>query len=224
MGKSAPTLRSPAIAGRIAYLGHPSQLSAPRGHRALVSLNSILLSGLDICPENFPFPSVALSRYSTCMHLMALVVEQTLPYSASALHLEDPKRWSRLFPLIRPSVKAVDLPTGQTVVVDTALVKSKDVLIAVIGRLGHLSNRILSDSLAAFSIAQDEELAAKAEEIEKLLHQSGFNSQGGIVVVRTGSKQGLMQVSDNAVEVTVPGELKLDHILSLLLSSNKETK
>lgn len=155
---------------------------------------------------------------------MALVVEQTLPYSASALHLEDPSRWSRLFPLIRPSVKAVELQDGNTVVVDTALVDSKDVLIAVVGRLGHLSNRILSDSLAAFAVAKDEESAVKAEEIEKLLYASGFKAQSGVVVVRTGSKQILRQVSDKAVEVTVSGELKLDHVLSLLLSTNKETK
>lgn len=155
---------------------------------------------------------------------MALVVEQTLPYSASALHLEDPNRWSRLLPLIRPSVKAVELPTGQTVVIDTALVKSKNVLIAVVGRLGQLSNRILSDPVAAFAVAKDEQSAVKAGEIEKLLSESGFAIESGVVVVRTGSEKELKRVSDKAVEVTVPGELKLDHVLSLLFSSNEETK
>lgn len=155
---------------------------------------------------------------------MALVVEQTLPYSASALHLEDPNRWSRLFPLIRPSVKALELKSGQTVVIDTALVHSKDVLIAVVGRIGHLSNRILSDALAAFAVAQDDHAAAKAEEIENLLRESGFKDGSGLVVVRTGSDQGLKHVSDKAVEITVSGELRLDHVLSLLVSSNAETK
>jgi hypothetical protein len=155
---------------------------------------------------------------------MALVVEQTLPYSASALHLEDPERWSRLFPLIRPSVKAVELKSGQTVVIDTALVNSKDVLIAVVGRVGHLSNRILSDSLAAFAVAQDEKSAVKAEDIDDLLGESGFKDASGLVVVRTGSDQSLRQVSNKAVEITVSGELRLDHVLSLLFSSNAETK
>lgn len=155
---------------------------------------------------------------------MALVVEQTLPFSASALHLEDPDRWSRLFPLIRPSVKAVELKSGQTVVIDTALVNSKEVLIAVVGRLGHLSNRILSDSLAAFAVAQDEKSAVKAEEIENLLGDSGFKDASGLVVVRTGSEQSLRQASNKAVEITVSGELRLDHVLSLLFSSNAETR
>lgn len=155
---------------------------------------------------------------------MALVVEQTLPYSASDLHFEDPNRWSRLFPLIRPSVKAVELQSGQSVVIDTALVNSKKVLIAVVGKLGQLSNRILSDSLAAFAVAKDEGSAVKAEEIEKLLLESGFSIESGVVVVRTGPEKNLKSVSNKTVEVTVPGELKLDHALSLLFSSNEETK
>ena len=155
---------------------------------------------------------------------MALIVEQALPYSASALHLEDSQRWSRLFPLIRPSVKAVELSSGQAVVIDTALVDSNDVLIAVVGRLGHLSNRVLSDSFAAFAVAQDQQAALGSGHIEKLLYESGFNTECGIVVARTGAKQNLRHVSERTLEVTLPGELKLDHVLSLLLSSNEETK
>jgi hypothetical protein len=155
---------------------------------------------------------------------MSLVVEQTLPYSAAALQLEDPKRWSRLFPLIRPSVKAVELPSGQTIVVDTSLVSSKDVLIAVVVRVGNFPNQILSHALPAFATAQDESAAITTEDIEKVLLENGFRTQNGVVVVRTGSRETTRQVSDTAIEVTVVGELKLDHILSLLLSSNSETK
>ncbi|KIN08418.1 hypothetical protein OIDMADRAFT_140806 [Oidiodendron maius Zn] len=155
---------------------------------------------------------------------MALVVEQTLPYSASALHLEDPKRWSRLFDLIRPSVTVVELSSGEPVVIDTALINSNDVAIAVVGRQGHLSNRVLSHSFAAFTVAQDQELAVRSGEIVELLHESGFNTECGVIVVRTGAKQNLRHVSEQTLEVTLPGELKLDHVLSLLLSSNRETK
>jgi hypothetical protein len=155
---------------------------------------------------------------------MALVVEQTLPYSASELHVEDPKRWGRLFPLIRPSVKVVELSSGQTVVIDTALVSSSDVLIAVVGRLGHLSNRVLSSSFAAFAVAEDQGSAVRSGDFEILLHENGFNTESGVVVVRAGAKQHLKEVSKQTVEITLPGELKLDHVLSLLLSSNKETK
>lgn len=169
-------------------------------------------------------PVCLLSEDSAFASIMSLVVEQTLPYSPSALHLEDPDRWSRLFPLIRPSVKAVELQSGQTVIVDTALVNSKDVLIALVGRVGSISNRVLSNSLAAFATAKDEKSAVTAEEIEKLLFESGLPTKNGVVVVRTGSQQNIRQVSNTAVEVTVARELRLDHILSLLLSSNKETK
>lgn len=127
--------------------------------------------------------------------------------------------------MIRPSVKAVELASGQTVIIDTALAHSKNVLIAAIGSAGNLSSRILSDShLSAFTTQQGEKPGASAEEIASLLNENGFPIENGLVLVRTGSQQTLRVVSERAVEATVVGELRLDHILSLLLSSNGETK
>jgi dihydroxyacetone kinase len=156
--------------------------------------------------------------------IMSLVVEQTLPYSKAQLKLGDPKRWSRLFPLMRPSIKAVETASGQTVVVDTALANSKDVLIAAIGNAGNFSSKILSEShLAAFTIEQYGRQAISAEEIAETLQKSGFPTENGVVVVRVGSKEDL-RVAHFVVELSVDGELKLDHILSLLLATKPEVK
>jgi hypothetical protein len=155
---------------------------------------------------------------------MSLVVEQTLPYTHAQLKLDDPKRWSRLFPLMRPSIKAVETASGQTLLVDTALANSNDVLVAVIGSAGDLSSKILSEShLAAFTTEQSESPAILAEEITETLRNNGFPTENGVIIVRAGSKQDL-RVAQGVAELSVVGELRLDHILSLLLATKPEVK
>jgi hypothetical protein len=101
---------------------------------------------------------------------MSVVVEQILPYTTTELKLEDPKRWSRLFPLIRPSIKAVETANGQTIVIDTALTGSKNVLIVAIGSVGNFSSKILSEShLAAFATRQSEQSTISTEDIHTIL-------------------------------------------------------
>jgi hypothetical protein len=156
--------------------------------------------------------------------IMSLVVEQTLPYTYAQLKLDDPKRWSRLFPLMRPSIKAVETASGQTVLVDTALANSKDVLLAAIGSAGNLSSKILSEShLAAFTTEQYERPAILAEEITETLRKSGFPTENGVIIIRAGSKEDL-RVAQGVAELSVVGELTLDHILSLLLATKPEVK
>ena len=121
---------------------------------------------------------------------------------------------------MRPSVKTVETPSGQTVVVDTALASSKNTLIAAVVRIGNFSSKILSRShLAAFSTEQ----SLAAEDIANLLKHSGFPTENGVVVVRAAPTQDL-RVFPGGVEVAVVGELKVDHVLSLLAASNVETK
>ncbi|KAH7314174.1 dhal domain-containing protein [Rhexocercosporidium sp. MPI-PUGE-AT-0058] len=154
---------------------------------------------------------------------MSLIVEQTIPYSNSQLQLEDPKRWSRLFPLLRPSIKVVETSGGQTVVIDTALANSKDVLIAAVGSIGNFSSKILSEShLAAFTVAENGK-DISAQDLVKALKDSGFPVENGVLVVRAGRKQDLKSTS-GVSELTVEGELKLDHALSLLLVAKPEVK
>jgi hypothetical protein len=155
---------------------------------------------------------------------MSVVVEQILPYTTTELKLEDPKRWSRLFPLIRPSIKAVETANGQTIVIDTALTGSKNVLIVAIGSVGNFSSKILSEShLAAFATRQSEQSTISTEDIHTILKDSGFSVQNGVVVVRSSTKQNL-RTSRGIVELSVQGELKLDHVLSLLSAVKSEIK
>jgi dihydroxyacetone kinase len=155
---------------------------------------------------------------------MSVVVEQILPYTTTELKLEDPKRWSRLFTLIRPSIKAVETANGQTIVIDTALTGSKNVLIVAIGSVGNFSSKILSEShLAAFATRQSEQSTISTEDIHTILKDSGFSVQNGVVVVRSSTKQNL-RTSRGIVELSVQGELKLDHVLSLLSAVKSEIK
>ena len=155
---------------------------------------------------------------------MAVVVEQTLPYNTSELKLEDPHRWSRLFPLMRPSIKTVETSTGQTVVVDTALEYSKNVLLAAIGNVGNFSSKILSEShLSAFTTEQPGKSTLSAVQIQTILKDNGFPIQNGVVIVRSSSKQ-ILKTSRNIIELSVEGELQLDHILSLLSAMRPELK
>jgi dihydroxyacetone kinase len=155
---------------------------------------------------------------------MSLVVSQTLPYSSTELKLEDPKRWSRLFSLMRPSIRVIETPSGQPVVVDTAVANTKNTLIAAIGNAGNFSGKILSESkLAAFSTMPLEKQPVSAEGISKALKDSGFPVENGVVVIRAASKQDL-RTFPGGLEVAVEEALKLDHILSLLAALNAETK
>lgn len=156
---------------------------------------------------------------------MSLIVEQTLPYTSAELQLHDPKRWSRLFPLIRPSIKAVELASGHTVAVDTSLTKSKDVLLVAVGSAGNFSSKILSEShLALFTTENVGAHSISLNEIVNFLRKSGFPVENGVVIIRSSLMLGLRAVSERAIDVSVVGELKLDHVLSLLSASNAETR
>jgi hypothetical protein len=156
---------------------------------------------------------------------MSLVVEQTLPYTTTELKLEDPKRWSSLFPLIRPSVKAVEASSGQAfVVIDTAFAASENVLFTAVGTVGRFSSKILNEPhLAAFTTEQSDQSIISAEEIQTILKDNGFPIHNGVVVVRSGSKQNL-RTANKVVELSLEGESKLNHVLSLLSAIKSEIK
>ena len=126
--------------------------------------------------------------------------------------------------MIRPSIRVIETPSGQPVVVDTAVANTKNTLIAAIGNVGSFSGKILSESqLAAFSTMPFEKQSISAEDISKVLKDSGFPVENGVVVIRAASKQNL-RAFPGGLEVAVEEVLKLDHILSLLAASNAETR
>lgn len=154
---------------------------------------------------------------------MSIIVEQTLPYRNSQLNLDDPKRWSRLFPLMRPSIKVVKTSSGQTTVIDTALAKSNDVLLTAVGSIGNLSSKILSEShLAAFTAVQSG-TTVSGTELGNTLKDSGFPVENGVVAIRVGGKH-IVQSAPGLIDFSVDGELELDHVLSLLLAAKPEVK
>jgi dihydroxyacetone kinase len=155
---------------------------------------------------------------------MSLVVEPTHAYTSSQLKLNDPKRWSRLFPLIRPAVKVIDIGDNLKIVVDTTLADSKNVLVAVIASVGNFSSKILNEShIAAFATEPFGSQSISAKEVVTALKDHGFPTDNGTVVLRASTKQDF-SVSSGLVEVSVIGELKLDHILSLLAVIEVEVK
>lgn len=156
---------------------------------------------------------------------MSIVVEQTLPYTRSELNLDDKQRWSSLFPLIRPSVQSVQLRSGDTALLDTSLIESKNVLLAALGKQGSFSSRILNNShLTLFSTEETGKSCVSTEDIYEILRKNGHPTANGLVVIRIDSKQEIRVISDNALEVMVFGELEFDHVLSLLSSSSLKTR
>lgn len=156
---------------------------------------------------------------------MSIVVEQTLPYTNSTLQLDSEERWSQLLPLIRPSVTEVKLASGHSVLLDSTLTKSGNVLIAAIGTVGNFSSTILSQfQLSLFSAEGSARESITAENIAKTLKENQCPMDHGLVIVRRSVKQDLVKLPGKIVEILVCGELEFDHVLSLLFSSRSEIK
>lgn len=156
---------------------------------------------------------------------MSIVVEQTLPYTNSILELHNEKRWSQLFPLIRPSLSEVKLASGHSALLDSNLARSKNVLIAAIGITRHFPGTILSEpQLSLFAAGEIGQKSISAENIAKSLRENQHPVDHGLVIVRRSPKQDLNVISKGVVEVLVRGELEFDHVLSLLFSLKTEIK
>lgn len=156
---------------------------------------------------------------------MAVVVAQTAPFSDSQLELDNPERWHKLLPLIRPSVKSVKSTREQSVLVDTSSANNENVRIAAIGSLGNFSSKLLSEKgVSAIIIEKTGNVGLGAGEIGQVLTANGVTLPNGLVVLRvTGGRKMDMHGADT-VEVGLREELELDHVLSLLRAMNKELK
>ncbi|GAB7352031.1 hypothetical protein MBLNU459_g2544t1 [Dothideomycetes sp. NU459] len=156
---------------------------------------------------------------------MAVVVEQTIPFSSSVLDVENATRWNNLLPLIRPSFKAVVVSQTHTILVDTALANDKYVRVAAIGRAGRFSSKLLESQHVAAVVTQQYGERVTAEEIDQALKSSGFASGPGLIVVRSGRlKKNLDIQAEGIVEVEVNGDLELDHVLHILGTATEEAR
>lgn len=152
---------------------------------------------------------------------MAVVVEQTIPFSPQSLDLDNPGRWNKLLPLIRPSVKRVQLSGGQIALVDSAHLDKNEVLIAAISNAGNFSSKLLSDRAVAVVISEQRGKAkVTVGDIAKALVQTPH----GLVVIREGQHRRINAVGRGVIEVEVNGDLEYDHLLHILGAVTPETR
>lgn len=148
---------------------------------------------------------------------MAVVVEQTTPFPASSLDLQNAHRWNDLYPLIRPTVKQVQTAKGQHILVDQALAKGKYVNIAVVGSLGNFSSKLLDEkNVTAIVTEKTGAGVLTIQDITHALHTVGAAEERGLVVVRVGKSRNVQVRGSDVVEVEAVGELETDHLLHLL--------
>lgn len=157
--------------------------------------------------------------------IMAVVVEQTIPFSSSSLDLQNSQRWNKLFPLIRPTVQTVQTAKGQTILVDTAQAKGQHVHIVAIGSLGNFSSKLLDDgNVTAIVTDQSGAGLLTPQDIEHALQSAGAAKDQGIVVAKLGKKRRVETHSANLVEIETEGELEQDHVLHLLGNATESSR
>ena len=148
---------------------------------------------------------------------MAVVVEQTIPFSPEALDLENSSRWNDLFPLIRSTVKAVQTHKGQNILVDLAHAKNKYLNIIDVGTSGNLSSKLLDDGEVTAIVTEKAGAGIlTAQDIQHAIHNAGIERNQGSVVVRTGKKRRVEVHGSDIIEIETESELQQDHVLHLL--------
>lgn len=156
---------------------------------------------------------------------MAVVVEQTIPFANEQLDAESPTRWKTLYPLIRTSINAVETTTGQTVLVDQSLANDKYVRVAVVGRAGNFSSKLLSDThITAIVTEAGSNPTLSSKEIAKAINEAGHQQHAGIVVLRSGKQRSMNKNGEDLLEVVVKGDLEVDHLIHLLGAATDSTR
>ncbi|QIX00253.1 hypothetical protein AMS68_005770 [Peltaster fructicola] len=151
---------------------------------------------------------------------MSIVVEPTVPYSSAVLDLDNPHRWNSLFPLIRASVIPVQTCNGQTILVDQTKASSRDVHVAVVGRLGHFPSKLLDNKDVTAVVNQQQYTGVlTAQDITRAIKQSGVDIAQGVVVLHSGSQQRVHSQGSDVLDVETNGEFELNHLLCLIGSA-----
>lgn len=148
---------------------------------------------------------------------MAVVVEQTIPFSPGALDLDNPSRWNDLLPLIRPTIKAVRTPKGQNILIDEALAKSKYLRVVAVNSLGNFSSKLLDDrNVTAIVTERAGAGLLTTQDIQHAMNSSGIGQGQGLIVVRSAKKRRVEAHGSDLLEVDTESELQQDHVLHLL--------
>lgn len=147
---------------------------------------------------------------------MSVVVEQSIPYSDSALKLDDASRWQGLFPLLRPTVAASQVSEG-TLLVDRAHASSAAPRTVIASGQPDLTAPFLADGKVAAALVGSAKLSPA--DVVKGLEDGGLSAKPGVVVVSLGEGRTINASEANGatvVFVTVDQALDLDHVVSLL--------
>lgn len=155
---------------------------------------------------------------------MAVVVEQTLPFDTKSLDLQSSNRWTKLFPLIRPGVQAIQTAKGHTILVNEALAKGSRVRIAAIGSSGNFSSKLLDERNVTAIVTQT--FGAGVLTASDVHHEltTKFGDKQGVVVVKAGSASKVDVHGSDFVEVETDSELQQDHVLHLLCNANESCR
>ena len=154
---------------------------------------------------------------------MAVVVEQTIPFAKEQLDAENTTRWNTLYPLIRPSVKAIKTTAGQTVLVDQKLANDKFVRVAVVGKAGNFSSKLLSDKHITAVITGSDDVPSN-KELANAIDEAGHQQQAGTVILKLGKQKKLTKVEDELIEVELESDLEVDHLIHLLGAATETAK
>ena len=157
---------------------------------------------------------VATNKHKTAKNTapMPVVVEQTIPFTPQSLDLENPRRWNKLIPLIRPSVKRQPLGHGQTLLIDTAQCDQKRVHVVVVDASGTFSSKFLSiPGVTAIVLEETSSKRVIAGDIAK-----AFKSDVALLTLRSAKRRAVELKADDLIEAEVDGDLELDHVLHLL--------
>lgn len=156
---------------------------------------------------------------------MAVVIQQTIPFSSSTLDLNNASRWNALFPLVRPSVKSIQTTKGQYILVDTAKANGDYVHIIAAGTPGSFSSKLLDERHITAIITETSGAGLlHATDLPHALSGAGISTDHAIVLVRAGEKRNIDNHTPGVIEVEVDGELEQDHLLQLLGTASESAR
>ena len=123
---------------------------------------------------------------------MAVVVEQTIPFSSPSLDLQNTNRWNGLLPLVRRSMKQVQTSKGQQILINQSIIDSKFCSTVAITTLGNFSSKLLDGSKVAAIVTEEPgKEALTARDIKHALQEFGATEHQALVVVRSGKNRNL---------------------------------
>jgi hypothetical protein len=157
---------------------------------------------------------------------MAVVVEQTIPFSTPSLDLQNTNRWNGLLPLVRRSVKQVQTSKGQQLLINQSIIDSKFCSTVAVTTPGNFSSKLLDGSRVAAIVTEEPgKEGLTARDIKHALQEFGATEHQALVVVRSGKRRNLKaSVEDNSIDVEVNGELEYDHLLFVLANRSKGSR